>query len=261
MWLNPNTRLFSTDDSSGHLVQVVMCFPPQNQLKVHVLNTFGSANTANGRRTGWELLWGDNGDFENAERRTPVSHKYKPTFAPWIEDVHFEDLIPMAISVTGGTTSPTSKKGKGKAKPKAFTIPLSFWEQHVVQATPPTWDEHATHLRDRQHDPPPRKGVAARRRTTRASPTAQGSASRDAPRPSNGTRDRPSRQAAQRSGFASHIHGTGFTGKEWKLVASIRELHREAASHGYPKTNCFIRPLSSTTSPTAGMCRTQASDH
>ena len=61
----------------------------------------------------------------------------------------------MAISVTGGTTSPTSKKGKGKAKPKAFTIPLSFWEQHVVQATPPTWDEHATHLRDRQHDPPP----------------------------------------------------------------------------------------------------------
>ena len=57
----------------------------------------------------------------------------------------------MAISVTGGTTSPTSKKGKGKAKPKAFTIPLSFWEQHVVQATPPTWDEHATHLRDRQH--------------------------------------------------------------------------------------------------------------
>ena len=73
------------------------------------------------------LLWGDNGDFENAERRTPVSHKYKPTFAPWIEDVHFEDLIPMAISVTGGTTSPTSKKGKGKAKPKAFTIPLSFW--------------------------------------------------------------------------------------------------------------------------------------
>ena len=41
-------------------------------------------------------------------------------------------------------------------------------------------------------------------------------------------------------------------------MASIRELHREAASHGYPKTNCFIRPLSSTTSPTAGMCRTQA---
>ena len=79
----------------------------------------------------------------------------------------------MAISVTGGTTSPTSKKGKGKAKPKAFTIPLSFWEQHVVQATPPTWDEHATHLRDRQHDPPPRKGVAARRRTTRAPPTAR----------------------------------------------------------------------------------------
>ena len=36
MWLNPNTRLFSTDDSSGHLVQVVMCFPPQNQLKVHM---------------------------------------------------------------------------------------------------------------------------------------------------------------------------------------------------------------------------------
>ena len=64
MWLNPNTRLFSTDDSSGHLVQVVMCFPPQNQLKVHVLNTFGSADTANGRRTGWELLWGDNGDFK-----------------------------------------------------------------------------------------------------------------------------------------------------------------------------------------------------
>ena len=74
---------------------------------------------ANGRRTGWELLWGDNGDFENAERRTPVSHKYKPTFAPWIEDVHFEDLIPMAISVTGGTTPPANKKGKGKAKPKA----------------------------------------------------------------------------------------------------------------------------------------------
>ena len=42
-------------------------------------------------------------------------------------------------------------------------------------------------------------------------------------------------------------------------MASIRELHREAASHGYPKTNCFIRPLSLTTSPTAGMCRTQAS--
>ena len=41
-------------------------------------------------------------------------------------------------------------------------------------------------------------------------------------------------------------------------MASIRELHREAAAHGYPKTSCFIRPLSSTTSPTAGMCRTQA---
>ena len=36
-------------------------------------------------------------------------------------------------------------------------------------------------------------------------------------------------------------------------MASIRELHREAAAHGYPKTDCFIRPLSSTTSPTAGM--------
>ena len=34
-------------------------------------------------------------------------------------------------------------------------------------------------------------------------------------------------------------------------MASIRELHREAAAHGYPKTDCFIRPLSSTTSPTA----------
>ena len=41
-------------------------------------------------------------------------------------------------------------------------------------------------------------------------------------------------------------------------MASIRELHRVAASHGYVKTDCFIRPLSSTTSPTAGMCRTQA---
>ena len=38
MWLNPNTRLFSTDDSSGHLVQVVMCFPPQNQLVVAPLS-------------------------------------------------------------------------------------------------------------------------------------------------------------------------------------------------------------------------------
>ena len=28
-------------------------------------------------------------------------------------------------------------------------------------------------------------------------------------------------------------------------MASIRELHRVAASHGYVKTDCFIRPLSS----------------
>ena len=128
----------------------------------------------------------------------------------------------------------------------------------MVQATPPTWDEHASHLRDRQHDSPPRKGVAARRRTARAPPAAPTLAPREFPRTPNGNRHRPSRRAAQQSGFASHIHGPGSTGKEWKLVASIRELHRVAAAHGYVKTVCFIRPLSSTTSPTAGMCRTQA---
>ena len=57
----------------------------------------------------------------------------------------------------------------------------------------------------------------------------------------------------------THAQSTGRAGKEWKLVASIRELHREAASHGYPKTNCFIRPLSSTTSPTA-YCNAQRAE-
>ena len=150
MWLNPNARLFSADDSTGYLVQVVLCFHEQNQLKVHLLNTYGSKKTANGRRTGWELLWGDGGDFEKKERRTPVTHKYKPSFVPWLEDVNFEDLVPAAIKVTGGPALQPASSGQQPSKPKRYSIPQSFWDQYVVRAAPPTWSEHAAMLDSRK---------------------------------------------------------------------------------------------------------------
>ena len=101
MWVLPSAQLFS-DDAKGYLAKVAFTLPARNQVHVHVLNTRNKA-----RRTGWELLWGDKGDWSK-EKRTPVTDKYKPTFKPWIEVVEFENLVPTVVRVTGGDDPTTS---------------------------------------------------------------------------------------------------------------------------------------------------------
>ena len=82
---------------------------------VHLLNT---RRKKNGRRTGWELVWAVNGEFtdQNKERWTPVTHKYQPTFQPWIEVVEFQELLP--ITIEGAPTVPRGagwKREKGQS--------------------------------------------------------------------------------------------------------------------------------------------------
>ena len=70
----PSARLFDSDEQ-GYLVRVAQRYPSRNQVHVHVLNTRSKA-----RRTGWELLWGDNGDWSK-EKRTPVTEL--PSASNW----------------------------------------------------------------------------------------------------------------------------------------------------------------------------------
>ena len=98
-------------------------YPSRNQVHVHVLNTRSKA-----RRTGWELLWGDNGDWSK-EKRTPVTDKWKPTFKPWIEVVEFENLVPAVVTVTGGDPSGgrPGARGPGRGPTVVWAQPGAGW--------------------------------------------------------------------------------------------------------------------------------------
>ena len=218
MWVLPSAQLFS-DDAKGYLAKVAFTLPARNQVHVHVLNTRNKA-----RRTGWELLWGDKGDW-NKEKRTPVTDKYKPTFKPWIEVVEFENLVPTVVRVTGGDDSTT-----GKAK--MYSIAPAFYEQYVRSSEPPSWLEHLQTLHGKESDPPPRKGVQARQRSEPA-------ASKDRSQPSNKSRSKKNKAAPKRARPTlprqAKIAAVNTTPgqRELLLIQSVQAVHSWASAHGY----------------------------
>ena len=70
-----------------------------------------------------------------------------------------EDLVPAVVTVTGGDPK------NSKDKPKMYSISQAFHDKYVKNVTPPTWKEHLKTLKQKEHDPPPKKGVAARMRS------------------------------------------------------------------------------------------------
>ena len=87
----------------------------------------------------------------------------------WIEVVEFEDLVPAVVTVTGGDPK------NSKDKPKMYSISQAFHDKYVKDVTPPTWKEHLKTLRQKEHDPPPKKGVAARMRSAPTGKALRGS--------------------------------------------------------------------------------------
>ena len=98
----------------------------------------------------------------------------------------------------------------------------------MVRAAPPTWTEHAATLDSRKSDPPPKKGVAARRRTQRL-PHSSGTVS-------------AALASASANTTSSALGPAGLIERE--LIASIRHLHSSARAHGFPRRECFLQPLS-----------------
>ena len=222
MWLLPSARLFDSD-KQGYLVRVAQRYPSRNQVQVHVLNTRSKA-----RRTGWELLWGDNGDWSK-EKRTPVTDKWKPTFKPWIEVVEFEDLVPAVVTVTGGDPK------NSKDKPKMYSISQAFHDKYVKNVTPPTWKEHLKTLRQKEHDPPPKKGVAARMRSAPTGKALRGSKQEPMPQPASAKNARAAR-LAKRSGSPSVAT---VTEKQKQgvllLIRATQALYDTVGAHGYQR--------------------------
>ena len=185
IWVLPSARLFGPDDQKGYLALIAKKDEKRNQVQVQLMNTKASK-----RRTGWQLVWAENGDWEGKERWTPVTHKYKPNFKPWIETVEFEDLIPAHIRVTGGNTN-------AKGKPVPYSINKPFFDQYLDREEPRTWAEHLRMLESKKDDPPPRAGVQARKR--------EGNSSVNAILGSHGDRE------------------------ELRLILSVRELLKQSA--------------------------------
>ena len=188
-----------------------------------MLNTRSKA-----RRTGWELLWGDNGDWSK-EKRTPVTDKWKPTFKPWIEVVEFEDLVPAVVTVTGGDPK------NSKDKPKMYSISQAFHDKYVKNVTPPTWKEHLKTLKQKEHDPPPKKGVAARMRTAPTGKALRGSKQEPRPPPASAKNARAAR-LAKRSGSPSVAT---VTEKQKQgvllLIRATQALYDTVGAHGYQR--------------------------
>ena len=141
------------------------------------------------------MLWGHNGDWSK-EKRTPVTDKWKPTFKPWIEVVEFENLVPAVVTVTGGDPK------NSKCKPSMYSINRAFHDKYVKDVAPPTWKEHLKTRRQKEHDPPPKKGVAARMRSAPTSKVPRGSKQKPTPLPAPAKNTRAARLAT-RSGSPS----------------------------------------------------------
>ena len=161
MYMPPLARLFDEGNSNGHLVRVVKCKPRHNSLQVHLLN---SRRKGNGRRTGWEFVWAVDGEFggKGKEKWTPVTDKYKSNFQPWIEEVEYQELLPITIDAT-------LKYSKGK--PTGYVIPKAIWQSDIYQTPPPTWAEHSKTLEAKKSNPIPKKGLDGRMRSKNASPS------------------------------------------------------------------------------------------
>ena len=83
------------------------------------------------------------------------------------------------VTVTGG--DPMTNKDK----PRMYSISKAFHDKYVKNATPPTWKEHLKTLRRKEHDPPPKKGVAARMRSAPAGEAPRGSKQETRPQPAS----------------------------------------------------------------------------
>ena len=111
-------------------------------------------------------------------------------------------------------------------------------------------------LDSRKHDLPPKKGLAARQRTQRAPPVE--SSANNTRRRSTSTR--PNRSAAQQSGLSSNRSAAGTASLiERELIAAIRQTHQEACAHGFPRSECYLRPLSATVDSVGGHVQFPAS--
>ena len=81
------------------------------------------------------------------------------------------------------------------------SISQAFHDKYVKNATPPTWKEHLKTLRQKEHDPPPKKGVAARMRSAPTGKALRGSKQEPMPQPASAKNARAAR-LAKRSGRA-----------------------------------------------------------
>ena len=177
-------------------------------------------------------MWAVNGEFtnQNKERWTPVTHKYQPTFQPWIEVVEFQDLLPITIDAT-------MKSSKGK--PTGYAIPPAIWQSDIYQTVPPTWAKHLATLEKKKNNPLPKKGVAGRIRSKNvpapsALPTPNttrisGSGARGRRRRGRST---PAPDISMLLGTPSRPALKAAGDRELSLIASIQAVHGRARIAG-----------------------------
>ena len=116
-----------------------------------------------------------------------------------------------------------------------YSISQAFHDKYVRNATPPTWKEHLKTLRQKERDPPPKKGVAARMRPAPADKAPRGSKPEPEPRPTS-TRDAREARLAKRSGSPPVAAVTVKPGQGvLLLIGATLALYDAASACGYQR--------------------------
>ena len=116
-----------------------------------------------------------------------------------------------------------------------YSISQAFHDKYVKNVTPPTWKEHLKTLKQKEHDPPPKKGVAARMRSAPTGKALRGSKQEPMPQPASAKNARAAR-LAKRSGSPSVAT---VTEKQKQgvllLIRATQALYDTAGAHGYQR--------------------------
>ena len=117
--------------------------------------------------------------------------------------------------------------------PKMYSINQAFHDKYVKNVTPPTWKEHLKTLKQKEHDPPPKKGVAARMRSAPTGKALRGSEQEPMPQPASAKNARAAR-LAKRSGSPS----VGTVTEKQKqgvllLIRATQALYDTVGASGY----------------------------
>ena len=110
---------------------------------------------------------------------------------------------------------------------------VAFHDKYVKNATPATWKEHLKTLKQKEHDPPPKKGVAARMRSAPTGKALRGSEQEPMPQPASAKNARAAR-LAKRSGSPS----VGTVTEKQKqgvllLIRATQALYDTVGASGY----------------------------